>query len=181
MGDGDLTLGRRGAEGIEIGITRRPRGDEGIEHAAFGPGARDLLDVLALALAHDGDRVLDQVPHDLLDVPADVADLGELRGLDLGEGRADERRDATRDLRLAHTRRADEQDVLRQDLFAHLGVELHAAPAIADGHGHGALGVALSDDVAIESLDDRLGRQFGFGELHRPPFRRLPLRRYRAT
>jgi hypothetical protein len=34
------------------------------------------------------DRHFDQIAHDLLDVAADIADLGELGGLDLDEGRA---------------------------------------------------------------------------------------------
>ena len=92
-------------------------------------GAR--LDVLAHLVAHQADRHLDQVADDLLDVAADIADLGELGGLDLDEGRAGKPGQAARDLGLADAGRPDHQDVLRHHLFAHLAFELLAAPAVA--------------------------------------------------
>ena len=61
------------------------------------------------------------------------------------------------DLRLADAGRADHENVLGQNLLAHLAVELLAAPAIAQGNGHGALRVALADDVAVELGDDLAG------------------------
>ena len=105
-----------------------------------------------LARQRDGD--LDEVAHDLLDVAADIADLGELGGLDLEERRAGELRQAARDLGLADAGRADHQDVLRQHFFAQLVVELQPAPAIAQRDGDGALGVVLADDEAVEFGDD---------------------------
>ena len=99
----------------------------------------------------------DQVADDLVDVAADIADLGELGRLDLEERRSGELGQAARDLGLADAGRADHQDVLGQHLLAHLAVELLAAPAVAQGDGHGALGVVLADDVAVELGDDLAG------------------------
>jgi hypothetical protein len=47
------------------------------------------------------DRDLDQIAHDLLDVAADIADLGEFGRLDLEERRAGELGQPARDLGLA--------------------------------------------------------------------------------
>ena len=41
------------------------------------------LDVLAAGGFRHGDARFEQIAHDLVDVPPDIADLGELRGLDL--------------------------------------------------------------------------------------------------
>ena len=72
---------------------------------------------------------LDQVAHHRLDVAPDVADLGELRGLDLDERRLREPREAPRDLRLADAGRPDHQDVLRRHLLGQLGRQLLPAHA----------------------------------------------------
>ena len=116
------------------------------------------LDFLALRVAHEADADLEQVADDLIDVAADIADLGELGGLDLDEGRIGELGEAAGDLGLADAGRADHQDVLGQDLLAHLAFELLAAPAVAERDRHGALRVALADDVAVELGDDLAGR-----------------------
>ena len=92
--------------------------DQRIEHALLGGLLRAGLHVLALALAGLRDRDLDEVADDLLDVAADIADLGELGGLDLDERRAGELRQPARDLGLADAGRPDHQDVLRQHLLA---------------------------------------------------------------
>jgi hypothetical protein len=72
-------------------------------------------------LAHHVDGDLDEVAHHRLDVAPDVADLGELRGLDLQERRLREPREPPRDLGLADAGRPDHQDVLRRDLLGQLG------------------------------------------------------------
>jgi hypothetical protein len=46
-------------------------------------------------------------------------------------------------------------------VVTHGRVELHAAPAVAQGDGDGALGLVLADDVAVELADDLAGGQFG--------------------
>ena len=132
------------------GIGTHQRG----EHPFFRGKLGSRLHVLALLLAQLQDRDLDEIAHDLLDVAADVADLGELRRLDLQERRAGELGEPPRDLGLAHAGRTDHQDVLRQHLLAQLLVELQPPPAIAQRDGDRALGVALADDEAVELGDD---------------------------
>ena len=112
---------------------------------------------LAAAFALQPDRFLDQVAGDLLDVAADIADLGELGRLDLHEGGIGELRQTAADLGLSAAGRPDHQDVLGRDLVAQLRRKLLAAPAVAQGHGDGALRVVLADDMVVQSGDDRLG------------------------
>jgi hypothetical protein len=50
--------------------------------------------------SHQCDAGLDQVPHHRIDIAADIALLGELRGLDLEERQVRQLRQASRDLRL---------------------------------------------------------------------------------
>lgn len=135
--------------------------DERFEHAFLGIDMGARLDVLAHLLAHQADGDLDQVADDLLDVAADIADLSELGRLDLDERRTGKARQAARYLGLADAGWADHQDVLRHHLFTHLAFELLAAPAVAQGDGHGALGVLLADDEAIEFRNDFAGRECG--------------------
>src|SRR5207249_7664361 len=97
-----------------------------------------------------------------LDVPADVSDLGELRCLDLQEGRAREPRQAPRDLRLSDPCRPDHQDVLWYDLLGDLARKPLAADAIAHRDGHGPLRALLTDNVPVEVLDDLSRAQAGW-------------------
>ena len=91
-------------------------------------GARtDLGHFLLARLLH---RDVHQLLDDRVHLAADVADLGELGGLDLDEGRARELREAARDLGLADAGRPDHEDVLGRDLLAQRLVDLHAAPAV---------------------------------------------------
>ena len=120
-----------------------------------------------LARHVDGD--LHEVAHDLLDVAADIADLGELGGLDLDERRLRQLGEAARDLGLADAGGADHQDVLGQHLLAQLLRQLLAAPAVAQRDGDGALGVVLADDVAVELGDDLARAEAGRGLLVRRP------------
>ena len=102
---------------------------------------------------------LGQVADDRLDVAPDVADLGELRGLDLDERRLGELRQPARDLGLSDAGRADHDDVLGRDLVAQLLRHLLAAPAVAQRDRDRALGLALADDVAVELRDDLARRE----------------------
>ena len=122
-------------------------------------GAVADLERLLLADHLHGD--LGQVAHDRLDVAADVADLGELRGLDLEERRVGQARQAPRDLGLADARRPDHEDVLRQDLARHLGRQALPAPAVAQRDRHGLLRALLADDVLVELRDDLARRARG--------------------
>ena len=148
------------AEGI-AGRRARSRSDQRIQHALLGGLLRAGFDILALALADLDDGDLDEVADDLLDVAADIADLGELGGLDLEERRIGELGQPPRDLGLADPGRPDHQNVLRQHLFAQIAGELQPPPAVAQRDRHRALGVGLADDEAVEFGDDFTGRKVG--------------------
>jgi hypothetical protein len=108
------------------------------------------------------DRHLGQIAHHRVNIATDVADLGELAGLDLDERRSDELGKPPGDLGLADAGRADEDDVLGRDLVAELAIDLLPSPAVAQGDRDGTLGITLTDDVAIEFLDDGArGEVFG--------------------
>jgi hypothetical protein len=64
----------------------------------------------------DGD--LDEIAHDLLDIAADIADLGEFGRFDLEERRAGKLGETPRDFGLADAGGSDHQDVFRQHFFA---------------------------------------------------------------
>ena len=116
-----------------------------------------VLDRLAAPLLLEPDRFLDQVAGDLLDVAADIADLGELGRLDLDERRVGELGQPPADLGLAAAGRADHQDVLGRHLLAQLLGQPLAAPAVAQRDRDRALGVVLADDMLVEGGDHRLG------------------------
>ena len=58
-------------------------------------------------------------------------------------------------------RRGDPDVTIGQHLFAHVVVELLPPPAIAQRNGHGAFGVALTDDVTVELGDDLARGEIG--------------------
>ena len=138
------------------GIWRRPAHRA---RALRRPAAARACTSLRLRSRVSAMRDLDEIAHDLLDVAADIADLGEFRRLDLEERRAGELGEPARDLGLADAGRPDHQNVLRQHFFAQPLVELQAAPAIAQRDRDRALGVALADDEAVELGNDFAGRE----------------------
>ena len=105
--------------------------DQGVQHAVLGGELGTGLDVLALAFAGLRDRDFHQIADDLFHVAADIADLGEFRGLDLDEGGAGEFRQPPRDLGLADAGRPDHQDILRQHFLTQRAGQLQPAPAVA--------------------------------------------------
>ena len=103
----------------------RPRLARGEQSRSSSRSSARSLRALAHLLAAVSPRTscdgeLDQVAHHRLDVAPDVADLGELRGLDLHERRLRELGEPARDLGLPDAGRADHDDVLRRDLVAQL-------------------------------------------------------------
>ncbi|MCY1175258.1 hypothetical protein D9M73_154890 [compost metagenome] len=108
-------------------------------------------------LAQQLDRGIGQVTNDRFDVAADIADFSELGRFDLDERRIGQFGQATGDLGFTDTGRANHQDVLWRYFNAQLFGQLHAAPAVAQGNGDGALGIVLADDVAVEFVDDFTG------------------------
>ena len=149
--------GRRGA----LPLDRRGRGQQQIEHALFGqfPCARH--HALFLLRFHQLDAFLHQVAHDRLDVAAHVAHFGELRGFGLDEGRVGEFGQATGDFGLTHARGPDHENVLGGDFRVQRFGHAAAAPAVAQSHGHGALGLVLADDVLVEFAHDFSRREHG--------------------
>ena len=131
---------------------------EELEEALLGRLGGPLGDALRhLALDHvDGE--LGQVADHRLHVPADVADLGVLRGLDLDERGLGEPGEPPGDLRLPDARRPDHDDVLRRHLVPELRREVLAPPAVPERDGDRPLRPALPDHVAVE-LDPRSGRE----------------------
>ena len=81
-----------------------------VEHALFGGVLGSSAAALDLPLAFLLDSHLHQVAHDRIDVLADIADLGELGGFDLDEGRVGQMGQTARDLGLADAGRADHQE-----------------------------------------------------------------------
>ena len=98
--------------------------DQRIDDAILGGELRASAYVPAFSLPRLRDCHFHQIAHDLLDIAPDITDLGELGRFDLDERRPGEPGEAAGNLRLADAGRTDHQDVLGQDLFAHLLVEL---------------------------------------------------------
>src|SRR5581483_5942356 len=101
LGAAAAELAENVADGNGADLRARHAGDFEHRHAggALGDLNLDLLVVdlagaqlLAVAFARQRDRDFDEVAYDLLDVAADIADFGELGGLDLEERRAGELR-----------------------------------------------------------------------------------------
>ena len=103
-------------------------------------------DLLAQPLAGHADRDLDEIADDLLDIAADIADLGELGRLDLEEGRLGEPRQAARDLGLAARRSGPIIRMFFGSTSSRSLGQLLAAPAVAQRDRDGALGLVLADD-----------------------------------
>ena len=139
---------------------RRHRRQQQVEQPLFGVQLGLVGDVFQLFLAHHVDGDLDQVADHGLHVAAHVADLGELRGLDLHEWRVGQLRQAAGDLGLAHAGGAHHDDVLGNDFFRQFGRELLAAHAIAQGDGDRAFGLVLADDILVEFAHDLARSQF---------------------
>ncbi len=124
----------------------------------FGLVAHAHLGLLAIQL----DGGIGQVADDLLHILAHIPHFGEARGFDLDERRVGQCRQAPCDLGLAHTGRADHQDVLGHHFVAQFFRQLHAAPAVTQRDGNRALGVVLTNDMTVELLHD-FARSHGGG------------------
>jgi hypothetical protein len=139
------------------GRLRSAARQQGVQQPLLGRLARLPLDLGPQLLPHEGDPDLDEVADHRLHVAPDVADLRVLAGLDLHERRTDDLAEPAGDLGLADAGRADHEDVLRENVPGHLGLELLAAPAVPDGDGDGPLGLVLAHDVPVEGLHDLVG------------------------
>ena len=136
------------------------RGHEQVEQALLGIAFGTLADFVETLLAQHVDGDLDQIANHGFDVAADVADFGELAGLDLQERRVGQLGEAAGELGFADAGGADHEDVLGHHLIGDFGLQLLAADAVAQGNSDGALGIGLADDVFIELADDLTRGQF---------------------
>ena len=134
------------------GISRSSRRSSALRLGAVG----DFVEAL---LAHHVDGDIHQVADHGFHVAAHVADLGELAGLHFQERRIGQLGQAARDFRFADAGGADHEDVLGHHLLGHFRGQFLAADAVAQGDGHGALGVGLADHVLVQLADDFARRQ----------------------
>src|SRR3546814_10762751 len=111
------------------------RVEQPLHRSFLGSGAHGF----AAAVLFEPHGFLDEVARNLLDIAADIADLGELGRLDFDERCVGELGEAARNLGLAAARGPDHQDVLGAELVAQIGRKLLAAPAVAQRHRDRAL------------------------------------------
>ena len=128
--------------------------------------ARDLVDLVdvddpRLGLLDVVVGGLDQLEEDVLDVLADVAGLGQRRGVGDRERDVEDARQRLGQQRLAAAGRPEQQDVglLQLDVRVVGLHHLHALVVVVDRDGQRALGLLLADDVLVEHVVDlaRLG------------------------
>ena len=101
------------------GFVTRILADQCIEHPLLGRDLGFRRHRFAQPLPCHADGDLDQVADDLLDIAADITDLGELGRLDLQEWGVGQAGQASRAISvLPHAGRPDHQDILRQHLLA---------------------------------------------------------------
>jgi hypothetical protein len=144
------------ARGILVGCDGTGR-QEQIEEALLRGLLGLELHFLELLRADHVHGQLDEVAHHGLDVSADIANLGELRRLDLDERRLRQSGEATRDLGLADAGWTDHQDVFRRHIVGQLRRKLLPAEPVPQGDGDGALGAGLPHDILVE-----LGHDFAW-------------------
>src|SRR4051812_2928498 len=101
---------------------------------------------------------LDELQEDVLDVLADVAGLGQRRGVGDRERDVEDAREGLGEQGLAAAGRAEQQDVrLRQlDVGVVAGHHLHALVVVVDGDAQRALRRLLAHHVLVEDLPDLL-------------------------
>ena len=128
----------------------REGAQEEVEEPLLGRFRGALGDARAALLLDEADRGVHEVARDGVDVAADVADLRELRRLDLDERRVHEAREPPGDLRLADARRSDHEDVLRRRVARELERESAGGATGPERDRDGALRLRLADDVAVQ-------------------------------
>ncbi len=121
-----------------------------VNHAFFGCAVCFGFHVLAQLFTHHQDGTVHQVTHNLFDVTANVAHFGKLGCLDFQERGVRQFGQSAAYFGFTDTGRPDHQDVLGVNLVTQIIRQLPATPAVTQGHSHGAFGVVLADDVAIQ-------------------------------
>ena len=156
---GSLITRDAGGRRRRAGGRRRQRRQQQVEETLLRTLFRRRIDVILALGADHVDRDVHQLAHHRLDVAADVAHFGELRGFNLEKRRSREPCQPARDLCFPDARRTDHDDVVRHDLVPDLFGRLGTAPAVADRDGDRLFRRFLPDDVAVQLGDDLLRRQ----------------------
>ena len=154
--------GRGALEDLQERLLDALAGDVARDRRVVGL-ARDLVDLVdvddpGLGLLDVVVGGLDELQQDVLDVLADVAGLGQRRGVGDRERDVEDARERLREQRLAAAGRAEQQDVrlLQLDLLIGRLRHLHALVVVVDGDRQRALGGLLPDDVLVEDAVDLL-------------------------
>ena len=92
-----------------------------------------------------------KIAGDLLDIAADIADLGKFGGFNLDKRCVGKLCQAARYLGLAATCRPDHQDIFGRHLIAQIIAQTLTPPAIAQRNCYGALCVRLANNMFVES------------------------------
>ncbi len=129
---------------------RRHGRQQQIEQPVLGVQLGLVLHVLHLLLAHHVDGDLHQVAHNRLHVAPHISHLGKLRRLHLQERRAGQLGQPPRNLRLAHARRPNHDDVLGHDVFGQLRRQLLPSHPVPQRNRHRALGRALPHHIFVQ-------------------------------
>jgi hypothetical protein len=137
----------------EIAACRR---QQGVENAVFGSVFGTYTNARHCLFTSTLDGNLDEVTDNRFDIAAHVTDLGKLGGLDLDERRVGQTCQPARDFGLANTSGSDHQDILRRDLLAQRLGDLRAPPAVAQRNRHGLLGLALTNDMFVQFVNNFL-------------------------
>jgi len=147
---------------LPLPVLRRRRGrqrrQQDIEQALFGVHLRLVFHFFQALFAHHVDRYLHQVPDHRFHIAPNISHLGKFRGLHLQKRRIGQLRQAARNLRFAHARGPDHDDVLGHDVVGHVGGQLLPALTIAQRDRHCALGSALAHHVLVK-LSHNLARR----------------------
>ena len=140
-------------------LTGNVTGDGGVVRLA-----RDLVNLVDVDDAHLGlldivIALLQQLLNDIFHVLADVARLGEGRGVGDGEGDVQKPGQGFSQQRLAAARRAHEQDVTlaQLDLIGAPAVVPQSLVVVVNGHRQHLFGALLADDVLVEDTFYFLG------------------------
>ena len=148
-------------------LARHVAGDRGV--VGLAADLVDLVDVDDAALRPLDVVVgrLQQLQDDVLDILADVARLGQRRGVRHGERHVQDARQRLRQQRLARAGRADQQDVRLGDLdvVVLLPVRQPLVVVVHRDREH-PLGVVLADHVVVQHLADLARRRHAIARLH---------------
>lgn len=129
-----------------------------MENPFVGFGFGLFFIALAFLFLDHANGIGHEVADHLFDVAADVTDFGVLRRFDLDERRTDKFSQAAGNFRFADTGRADEENILGDDFILHGFAQAFAAPAVAQGNGHGFLSFALAYDIFVQFRHDLFWR-----------------------